>query len=145
MWKLTLAVAAMLAANQASAACTGTDAYKTCRDAQGNSYTVQQIGNQTTVRGRNANTGSTWSQSTQRIGNSSYTRGRDRDGNSWNASSSTYGNTTYTRGRDSDGNSFSSTTSRVGNSTYTYGRDSDGDSYSSSSYSSPCVYNCDDE
>ena len=39
------------------------------------------------------------------------------------------GNTTYTNGRDSDGNSYNGTVQRLGDSTIYQGRDSNGNSY----------------
>lgn len=126
---LALAACSILALGNAHAACYGTGSYKTCTDDSGNSYNVQQYGNTTTVDGYNASTGSTWSQSTQRIGNSAYTNGYDAQGNSWSQNSQTYGNTTYQSGYDSDGNSYNGSIQRSGNSVIYSGTDSDGNSY----------------
>lgn len=124
-----LAIMLLVAPGVTSAACYGSASYKTCTDDQGNSYSVQKSGNQTRVQGYNYQTGSSWSQSTQRIGNSSYTTGYDADGNSWNSNSRTIGNTTYQSGTDSDGNYFNNTIRRSGSSTNYSGYDSNGNSH----------------
>ena len=53
--------------------CYGTGAYKTCYDTNGNSQTVSKIGNSTTVTGTNAQTGSSWSQTSTDYGNTTIT------------------------------------------------------------------------
>jgi len=93
-------------AGTAGAQCFGTDSFKTCTDAQGNSYTVQKFGNQTIVNGQNPRTGSTWNQSSQTFGNQTFTQGQASHGNSWNMTQQRLGNGTYTYGTDSRGNSF---------------------------------------
>lgn len=96
------AACAALISGAASAACVGTESFKTCTDASGNSYTVSRAGNTTMMNGFNSQTGSSWSQNSLRTGNSTFTYGQDADGNSWNATSNAFG----TYGTDSDGNSF---------------------------------------
>lgn len=107
-------VVALTSAFAANAACYGTGTYQTCTDGSGNSYSVNRIGSNTYMEGQNPGTGSRWSQETQRIGNQSFTTGRDADGNTWN--STTYrtpgGSTTY--GTDSNGRSFSRTCNQFG-------------------------------
>jgi hypothetical protein len=98
--------------------CTGTGAYRFCSDASGNAYTVNRLGSSTFVNGSNAQTGSTWSQSTQRIGSSSFTNGYNSQGQSWNATSTTMGNTTLQSGTDSAGRAFSSQITRIGDTSY---------------------------
>src|SRR5690606_33826989 len=94
----------------AAAGCYGTDAYRTCYDYEsGNSYSVTKFGDQTHVRGYTGRTGSSWSQSSQSIGNSTYIRGRAADGSAWNETINTYGGMTTYSGRDSDGNAFRKT------------------------------------
>lgn len=123
------------------AACVGTGSYRTCSDNQGNSYSVQRYGSTTYLQGHNSNTGSSWNQSSQRIGNGTYHSGRDAQGNAWSGTSQQIGNTTFNSGYDSDGNSYSGTTQRIGNSTYSSGYDSDGN-YSSRTCSQ---FGCDDD
>lgn len=108
--KILLAAAMLLATPAiALAGCYGSDSFYTCNDSTGNRYTVQKFGNQTNVRGYNSDTGSSWSQNTTRLGNTTYTRGYDADGNSWNMQQRRIGDSTYTSGFDSDGNYFSQT------------------------------------
>jgi len=66
-------IAALFISGNAAATCYGSSTYRTCTDASGNSYTTQKIGNSIYTYGYNAQTGSSWSQSTQRIGNNSNT------------------------------------------------------------------------
>ena len=89
--------------------CTGSSTYYSCYDSRsGNTYDVTKYGNTTDVSGRNSNTGATWSQSSQTIGNSTFTTGSDKDGNLWNQTTNHYGDDSYSyNGTDSDGNSFS--------------------------------------
>lgn len=126
---ITVATVAMFAAGTANAKCYGSGSYKTCTDDQGNSYTVRQQGSTTHVDGYNYQTGSSWSQSTQRTGNTSRTTGYDADGNSWSQSSRTSGNTTYQSGYDSNGNAYNGTIRRSGNSVNYSGTDSNGNYY----------------
>lgn len=111
----TTAIAALLFfSGVASAECIGSGSLKTCYDDSGNTYTVQKFGNSTYVNGSNSQTGSTWSQESNRIGNSTYTTGRDADGNSWNSTATRVGNNTFINGTDSDGNAFSQTCNEYG-------------------------------
>jgi len=82
--------------------CVGSEQFKTCTDSTGNTYSVSRMGNTTLVNGSNAQTGSTWNQSTYHSPNMSVTNGTDSDGNSWNSTATSAG----TYGTDSDGNSF---------------------------------------
>jgi hypothetical protein len=104
----------LMSSSLAFAGCYGSDSFYTCNDTTGNRYTVQKFGNQTTVRGFNSDTGSTWSQNSTRLGNTTYTKGFDADGNSWNMQQRRIGNSTYTSGFDSDGNYFSQTCGAFG-------------------------------
>jgi len=52
-----------------SAACVGTPGFQTCNDNYGNSYTVNRMGPMTQMYGNNRHTGSTWSQTSQSLGN----------------------------------------------------------------------------
>jgi hypothetical protein len=131
-------LALLLVAGPVAANCFGTATLKTCTDDSGNTYTVQRLGNTTFVDGYNAQTGSQWSQNTQRVGNISYTTGNDADGNSWSQTTQRLGNTTYQYGYDSDGNSFNGTIQRSSSSTIYSGTDSSGNSY----YKTCTAYGC---
>ena len=98
----------------ANADCIGSGSLKTCYDASGNSYTVNKLGNSTYVNGYNSQTGSSWNQSSTKLGTSTYTNGNASNGNSWNSTSTRIGNSTYTSGLDSDGNPFSSVCNQFG-------------------------------
>lgn len=88
------------------AGCIGTDSFYTCTESNGNTYNVTKIGDQTFTNGYNSNTGSSWSQNSNTIGNTTYQNGYDSDGNSWNQTINKIGNTTTYSGTDSDGNYF---------------------------------------
>lgn len=90
----------------AAAECFGSGNLKTCIDSNNNTYQIQKFGNTTIVNGYNANTGSTWSQSSSKFGNSTYTNGTAANGNSWNSTTTTLGDSRYIHGIDSNGNSF---------------------------------------
>lgn len=96
--------------NIANATCIGSSSYSHCYDNNGNSYDVMRMGNMTTTNGYNSNTGSSWSQTSQTYGNTTYQNGYDSNGNSWNQTIQSYGNgmTNYS-GTDSDGNYFNKT------------------------------------
>jgi hypothetical protein len=82
-----LAAAFMFAliSTTANAQCFGTDAFQTCTDSQsGNTYQIQRFGNTTQIYGSNPRTGSTWSQTTNKIGSATIQNGYDSRGNSWN-------------------------------------------------------------
>lgn len=87
-----LAGSLLLASAAASANCVGSDSYKSCYDSSsGNSYTVQKIGDSTYVNGWNSQTGNSWSQSSQRVGDSTIYQGRDSNGNSYRKTCNSYG------------------------------------------------------
>jgi len=106
--KKFLLLAAILVSGPCLAVCVGGAAYQTCNDASGNSYSVSRYGNTTQVNGYNGNTGSQWSQTSQTLGNSTYTNGTAANGASWNETQTNYGNGMRSiNGTDSNGNSFS--------------------------------------
>lgn len=74
----------------ANAQCIGTDALSTCYDNNGNTYTVNRMGNTTIVNGNSAN-GTSWSQTSNTIGNSTYNNGTAADGESWNETQTNMG------------------------------------------------------
>lgn len=103
MKKIVLAIAAMLAATNASqAGCFGTGTYSTCTDASGNRYSIQRFGGNTYMNGYNANTGSSWSRNSSTFGNSTYTYGRNSQGQSWTSTTNQFGS----YGRNSSGQSW---------------------------------------
>ncbi|HHO0882147.1 TPA: hypothetical protein ACRTNA_002186 [Aeromonas hydrophila] len=104
---LAVTVSIVLFSGAVSAECIGTGNLKTCFDDSGNTYTVQKFGGTTYVDGQNSRTGSSWSQQSQKLGNSTYTTGRDADGNSWDSTTTKMGGSTVINGTDSDGDSFS--------------------------------------
>jgi hypothetical protein len=113
--KKTLLTAAVLISAPAFANCIGGAYLQTCNDVNGNSYTVNRMGNTTQVSGYNPNTGSQWNQTSQTIGNSTYTNGRAANGASWNETQTNYGNGMRSiNGTDSNGNSFSKTCTAYG-------------------------------
>lgn len=118
MGKLLLAAIAALAFSGSALAqsnCYGSGSYQTCYDTQsGNNYNIQRYGNTTSVQGSNAQTGSTWNQTSNTIGNTTYHNGQSSSGNSWNGTSTQINGTTYNQGTDSRGNPYSSTCNQFG-------------------------------
>lgn len=93
----------LLAFSSASfAACYGTENLYSCNDASGNSYSVNKFGDMTTVNGRNSRTGSSWSQQSNQLGDTTYIRG-NTNGKAWNETITPY--STY--GTDSRGRYYS--------------------------------------
>lgn len=108
------ALVALAMCGGANAACFGTQAMSTCTDDSGNTYNVQRYGNTTQVQGSNPSTGSTWNQTSQTYGNTTYQSGNASNGNTWNQTiQSMPGMTTYS-GSDSQGNSFMRTCTTYG-------------------------------
>jgi hypothetical protein len=103
-----LALVTCLSATAPSAAgCFGAGDFYTCTDASGNRYTVSRFGDTTRMSGSNSNTGSTWSQNSMTIGNSTYTHGQT-NGNAWNETQTQYGNGfNHVYGADSAGQPYS--------------------------------------
>ena len=103
---LGTAVLLMAVSGAANAQCFGSGAFQTCTDTQsGNTYQIQRYGNTTQIQGSNPYTGSTWSQTTNRIGNTTLQNGRDSSGNSWNTTRQDFGNGNFNvYGSDSSGN-----------------------------------------
>lgn len=113
---MRIAIGLILAAASfsASAYCTGSGAFRQCSDASGNSYNVQQLGNTTYVQGYNAQTGSSWNQTSQNVGNTTYHHGTAANGNSWNGTTQHIGNTTYHNGINSQGQPYARTCNQFG-------------------------------
>jgi hypothetical protein len=108
---LVLSTALSMSAN---ANCIESGSFQTCSDSNGNSYTVNRIGNTTYMDGSNSRTGGTWSQSSTTVGNTTFHDGRAANGHSWSGSSTNIGGTTFYNGRDSRGRSFSGTCNQFG-------------------------------
>jgi hypothetical protein len=102
---LAVLAALNLSAGTANAVCYGSGSFSNCYDSAGNSYTVQRFGNQTVMNGYNAETGSTWSQNSTTLGNTTLHTG-ETNGNSWNMTDQRMGNMRSIYGTDSRGNSF---------------------------------------
>jgi len=98
----------------AHAACYGTGNLYNCNDPSGNSYNVQRYGNTTNTQGYNSGTGSSWSQNSTTVGNTTYHNGTAANGNSWSGTTSTYGGVTTRQGVDSRGNVYSKTCTAYG-------------------------------
>lgn len=111
----------------AQSSCVGSGALRTCTDAaSGNVYTTSRIGSTSLTTGSNVNTGTTWSQNTQRVGDTSFTNGTNSRGDAWNSSTQRIGDTSITTGSDSRGRNFNVTTQRIGDSTLVNATDSKG-------------------
>lgn len=84
MKKLLSILSFICISSLAHAECYGSDSYQTCYDYNtGNQYNVSRYGNTTQVSGYNMNTGSSWSQNSQTIGNNTTYSGTDSNGNSF--------------------------------------------------------------
>lgn len=113
MKKIVISLAALLTTASVYANCFGSANMYTCNDASGNSYNVQKFGNTTNVQGYNSATGSSWNQSSNTLGNTTYING-STNGRAWNETIQTMpGMTTYS-GTDSRGNSFNRTCTAFG-------------------------------
>lgn len=112
--RFTLIILASAFSMSAQAACYGTGSYQTCTDNSGNSYNVSRYGNQTQVNGYNAGTGSSWSQNSTTVGNTTFHNGTAANGNSWNGTTQSYGGITTHSGTDSRGNYYNKTCTAYG-------------------------------
>ena len=86
-----LATVFVVFGSPAFAACVGTSNFYRCNDASGNQYTVNRMGNTTTVQGSNPNTGSQWNQTSNTFGNMTMTQGQT-NGRPWNETQTNLGN-----------------------------------------------------
>ncbi len=111
---LSLVCALALLGTAAQATCTGSHSFSTCFDDNGNSYTVQRYGNITNMNGHNTRTGTTWSQQSQTMGNTTYHTGYASNGRSWNSTQMQMGSQTYYSGTNAQGEYFSYTCDRYG-------------------------------
>ncbi|TDL88022.1 hypothetical protein [Meridianimarinicoccus aquatilis] len=111
---LGVVLALAVTAGTASANCLGTGAFQTCSDSYGSTYTVNRLGNTTQMQGYNAQTGSSWSQQSTTMGNTTQHFGTT-NGQNWNMQQTVtpYGQT-YS-GTNSQGGSFFKTCDSFGN------------------------------
>ena len=78
------------------AGCYGTGSFRSCTDASGNNYTINQLGNTTLMQGYSSSTG-----------NSSFSHGHAADGSSWSSSTHNLGGGYRSiQGQDSRGHRF---------------------------------------
>lgn len=99
----------------AKANCVGTSQFETCQDQNGNDYTVNRIGGQTFVNGRNEQTGNSWNEHSNTVGNQTFIDGTAANGRSWNETETRLGpNNTMVNGMDANGNSFSRSCNQFG-------------------------------
>ena len=112
--KYISAMALIVMSSEAFAGCFGSGNFQTCNDSSGNSYTVNRFGGSTYTNGYNAQTGSTWSQQSHTIGNTTHHNGVT-NGNNWNMTQTqnSFGQTFS--GTDSNGRSFHTTCDSFGN------------------------------
>jgi len=89
---ISLALGFGLTGSPASATCVGSDAFSTCFDSSGNSYSASASAIQTFMNGSNAVTGSNWSEHAMTMGNTTYLNGQASDGGSWNETEQHIGN-----------------------------------------------------
>src|SRR4051812_32439635 len=87
MRRVSFAAAMMtiLAANAANASCYGADTFQNCDDNSGSSYMINRFGDTTIMTGDNAQTGSSRSQSSTTLGDTTFHNDRASGGNSWNS------------------------------------------------------------
>lgn len=107
MKALLIAGALLVAPMLAHADCYGDENFKSCHDYEtGNSYTIQRLGNITTMHGHNAQTGSHWDQTSQKIGDTTHHYGRAADGAYWSGTSSSKNGCVRHQGTDSKGRTY---------------------------------------
>ena len=92
--------------------CVGTDTFATCTDDSGNTYTVNRMGGMTMVNGSNPD-GSTWSQTSQTMGDMTMTNG-ESNGQPWNMTQQNLGGMTTYSGTNVAGQPFFHTCTAYG-------------------------------
>ncbi|MFP3703365.1 hypothetical protein SB783_05130 [Paraburkholderia sp. SIMBA_009] len=106
--KTAFATVALLVSASAFSNCVGGPNLETCNDSNGNSYTVNRMGSMTSMNGYNAQTGSTWNQTSNTYGNTTQINGNAANGAHWNETIQNYGNGNRSiYGTDSRGNAYS--------------------------------------
>lgn len=112
---IALLCIAVAASGAAQANCFGGPNMQTCTDQSGNSYTVNRMGNTTTVNGYNAQAGTSWNETANTYGNTTQINGTAASGQQWNETIQNYGNGNRSMyGTDSRGNSFNKTCTAYG-------------------------------
>jgi hypothetical protein len=79
------AVISILTVNVANGTCYETDTFQNCDDSFGSSYTIDRFGGTTIMTGDNAQTGSSRSQNSTTLGDTTFHIDRASGGNSWNS------------------------------------------------------------
>ena len=98
----------------ALAACLGTGQFQNCyENVNGNTYSVQRMGNTTYLNGSNSATGTNWRQTSTSFGNTTFHNG-SVNGNNWNMTDQRIGNTRILSGNDSQGHYFNYTCNQFG-------------------------------
>ncbi len=84
--KVSFLILGVVIANLSQANCYhfGSGSFRQTYCDNGNSYSTTHFGNSTITEGSNSRTGSRWDSTTQNVGDTSFTTGRDSDGNYWN-------------------------------------------------------------
>ena len=101
------AIVTIFAVNVASAACYGTDTFENCDNSSGNSYTINRFGDTTIMTEDNAQTGSSRSQNSTTLGDTTFHNDRASSDNSWNATDQRLEDSRHIFSRDRQGNSSS--------------------------------------
>ena len=91
------AIATIFAVNGANASCYGTDTFQNCDDNSGNSYTINRFGDTTMMTGGNAQTGSSGSQNSTTLGDTTFHNDRASNDNSWNSADQRLENSRHDR------------------------------------------------
>jgi hypothetical protein len=91
------AMMSILPVNAANAACYGTDTLQNCDGSSGNSYTINRFGDTTIMTGGTAQTGSSWSQNSTTLGDTTFHNDRASSGNSWNSTDQRLGDSRHGR------------------------------------------------
>lgn len=106
---------AAIAPASAQTNCYGTGSFRTCTDlSSGNSYSINRIGNLTTMEGSNPRTGSRWSMQSNTIGNTTFNNGTASNGAAWNSTVQDLGGVKIINSTDSRGRSKSITCTAYG-------------------------------
>ena len=99
--------ATIFAVNTASAACFGANAFQNCNDNSSNSYMISRFGDTIIMDEDNAQTGSSWLQSSITLRNITIPNGHASGVNSWNSTDRHLSESRLILDRDSQGTSFS--------------------------------------
>ncbi len=89
------AIVTIFAVNVASAACYGTDTFENCDNSSGNSYTINRFGDTTMMIGGSVQTGNSWSQDLETLGDTTFHNDHTNNGNSWNSADQRLGDSRH--------------------------------------------------